>query len=307
MASVAHQRHSAPPSTRVYLRVAATVCAALLLLTAWLWRPFVSAAPMTWYHANELILVGLGLLTIAAYVHAAISFSPWDAAVSAVLVFCITWGAEAASLRWGGIVGFGYAYHPALQPCLPGGVPVFVVLAWCVLARVPLVLLRSMPLTDDDGRLCVRRVLVKTFCCAAALAAWDLLLDPLAVSAGLWTWHPGGTYYGIPAPSILFWFLVGCAVYLPYFVLHRLWAESIPERRLASGALCAVALLLSAPPLALAVRTRVGGLMPWILWMGCMAPWWGYWLRGVLARVTLPAAAPVAGTASPARSMPFRQ
>jgi uncharacterized membrane protein len=273
-------------------------CVALVVLTTWLWLPFVTATPLSWARVNVLVLIGMCTLAAVAYAHAAISFSAREAAISGLLIFVVTWGAEAASLRWGDLVGFGYAYHAALQPRLPGGVPLFVPLAWCVLARVPLVLLRSMRITGAK-----HRVLAKTLCCALALAAWDLLLDPLAVSAGFWTWYSPGVYYGVPLLSLAFWFLVGLAVYLPYFLLHRLRDERVGARPAMSGALCAMVMLFVAPLLAVAVTARLHTIVPWIVWLACMAPWWFYWWRATMIAVTSSASlAPVSGSVVRARS-----
>jgi len=49
---------------------------------------------------------------------------------------------------------------------------------------------------------------------AALMVLWDLILDPLQVSRGLWVWDKTGPYFGIPWENFLSWFLgVGITVY----------------------------------------------------------------------------------------------
>ena len=42
---------------------------------------------------------------------------------------------------------------------------------------------------------------------AALMLLWDLILDPLQVSRGLWVWDKAGPYFGIPWENFLSWFL----------------------------------------------------------------------------------------------------
>ena len=48
---------------------------------------------------------------------------------------------------------------------------------------------------------------------AAALAGWDVYLDPRMAQEGYWTWERPGRYAGIPASNFAGWFLTGCAVF----------------------------------------------------------------------------------------------
>ena len=47
---------------------------------------------------------------------------------------------------------------------------------------------------------------------AAALAAWDLFLDPQMTAEGFWRWRGGGGYRGIPLINFAGWFVTGLGV-----------------------------------------------------------------------------------------------
>jgi uncharacterized membrane protein len=114
--------------------------------------------------------------------------------------------AEAVGVRTG--VPFGaYTYADSLGPRLLG-VPVVVPLAWTMMAYPCLLLGRRLAgrLGGDEagtapaaiGRAGMERAAVTLFG-AAALAAWDLYLDPQMAGAGHWTWlHPEPALPGVP-------------------------------------------------------------------------------------------------------------
>src|SRR5919206_404243 len=53
----------------------------------------------------------------------------------------------------------------------------------------------------------------------AALAAWDVFLDPRMAHEGYWTWPGGGRYEGVPATNFLGWWLTGLAVFAAWTLL----------------------------------------------------------------------------------------
>jgi uncharacterized membrane protein len=172
-------------------------------------------------------LVGEGLRTpitiTSVLVFAAASVV--DAAVrhgargAAVLVAVAGGGglvAEAVGVGTGFPFG-GYAYTGTLGPELLG-VPVVVPLAWVMMAWPALVVGRAL------GRGPVAVVATG----AAALAGWDVFLDPQMVAAGHWTWaHPTPALPlvpGVPLTNYAGWLLVAVVLVA---ALHRLIG---PER-----------------------------------------------------------------------------
>jgi putative membrane protein len=118
--------------------------------------------------------------------------------------------AEAVGVGTG--VPFGdYAYTGTLGAQVLG-VPVVVPLAWVMMAWPALVV----------GRALGRRTASVVAVGAAALAAWDLFLDPQMVAAGHWTWtHPTPALPlvpGIPLTNYAGWLVVALAMMT---ALHR--------------------------------------------------------------------------------------
>jgi uncharacterized membrane protein len=48
---------------------------------------------------------------------------------------------------------------------------------------------------------------------AAALAAWDVFLDPRMVAEGYWRWERGGRFAGVPASNFAGWVATGAAIF----------------------------------------------------------------------------------------------
>ncbi len=102
-------------------------------------------------------------------------------------------------------IPFGrYAYTSALRPQI-AQVPVIVPLAWFALG-LPARETAHAALGDRStpaARLALG---------SAALAAWDLFLDPQMVGEGYWVWARRGVYRGIPLTNYLGWFVTGLGV-----------------------------------------------------------------------------------------------
>jgi uncharacterized membrane protein len=118
--------------------------------------------------------------------------------------------AEAVGIATG--VPFGrYAYAGTLGPTLLG-VPLVIPLAWVMMAW-PAYLV---------GIRLARRRLARVAIAAAALASWDLFLDPQMVDAGHWHWSdPSPALPGVPAVPLTNyagWALVGVVLMA---LLHR--------------------------------------------------------------------------------------
>ncbi len=117
---------------------------------------------------------------------------------------------EAVGVRTG--LPFGeYAYTGTLGPQVLG-VPAVVPLAWAMMAWPALVVARTL----------ARTALGTTLVGGAALAAWDVFLDPQMVAAGHWRWadpDPGLPLVpGIPLTNYAGWVLVAV---LMVGTLHR--------------------------------------------------------------------------------------
>ena len=245
--------------------------------------PFMAAGQLDWSALRVPLLVGTSALVAATFVQMRVmGFPARDRLGFFVLVFVISWAAEYSGIRWGHPFGQRYRYHAAVAPMLPGNVPLFVPLAWFVLAAAPLALLRGLPLPSNSRRRGLRRLVLTAGLCALFLPGWDLLLEPLSVSAGLWTWEQGGACFGAPFQNFVGWFLVGFAAYLAYFgvVSSHEPAFAAPRRAFELTWLGGGVAFLGLA--CLAAWRRLDDPTPAVLSCAVVAPYLGFGLIGVL-------------------------
>ena len=228
-------------------------------------------------------MTGTVALTVAMLCYAALTFTFRDGVLFLALSFAISLSAELTGTRWA--IPFGaYRYHHDLAPKILGRVPLVIPLAWVVLAYPCVVLLRDLRIRPA-GRLSRRRLTLKTGLCALHLAGIGLLLDPLAVSVGAWTWERqtyllgiamGNCAFGIAMGNFAGWLLVGVAIYGSFFLLTTS-AAIAPQRnhfRLSLSVVIFSAILILLATYA-AVR-RVDDTLPAALSCVLLAPYWVY-------------------------------
>lgn len=144
----------------------------------------------------------------ASVVSAAVS----RGARAAAIIVAVTAGGgllvEAVGVATGTPFG-AYAYNGTLGPALLG-VPVVIPLAWTMMGYPALIV----------GRRITQSRFGTPLAAGAALASWDLFLDPQMVDAGHWTWRGGSgpELLGIPIVNFAGWFVVAV---LMMAVLHR--------------------------------------------------------------------------------------
>ncbi|GAB2474208.1 carotenoid biosynthesis protein [Streptosporangium sandarakinum] len=147
-----------------------------------------------------VILLAAGAVVFAARAH---TFPRAVAAFAAAVLS--GYAAEWIGIRTG--LPFGpYHYTGVLRPQL-GSVPVIVALAWGGMGLAAHATAAAVfPAATAYGR--AARVATG----AAALTAWDLFLDPQMLRLGLWVWHDGGPYRGVPLSNFAGWLLVSALV-----------------------------------------------------------------------------------------------
>ncbi len=117
-------------------------------------------------------------------------------------ILALSWAAEAIGSRTG--VPFGaYSYTDTLQPQI-FNVPIQISLGW--LMMMPPAWAVAQVLSDRIKP----RWQFPSFIglSALALTAWDLFLDPMMVTWGIWVWDSPSGYFGIPWINYLGWLLV---------------------------------------------------------------------------------------------------
>ena len=150
---------------------------------------------------------GLTMVVVALFAAASVSHAlvwlGWRWTLRLVLVTAVG-GLLVEALGVAAGVPFGpYAYTATLRPQLLG-VPWVIPLAWTMMAYPALVVARRVA---GRGAAVAGPVLA-----AAALAAWDLFLDPQMVAAGHWVWDlaPGApALLGVPLSNYAGWFATG--------------------------------------------------------------------------------------------------
>ena len=134
-----------------------------------------------------------------------ILWQAWGAAKTlrvGAAVFTMGWAAEALGSHMG--VPFGsYRYTDILQPQILG-VPLHIPLGWLMM------LPPSWAAAQAIANQIKPRWQFPAFIGLSALAmtAWDLMMDPMMVTWGMWVWDPPGAYFGIPLSNFLGWLLV---------------------------------------------------------------------------------------------------
>lgn len=133
-----------------------------------------------------------------------------------------------------GLVFGPYHYSDMLGAKL-GHVPVLIPLAWFMMiypswltARA---ILRGIDMRSTAG------IVALALLAAAAMTAWDLVMDPGMSAAGNWVWEKGGAYFGVPLHNYFGWMLT---TFLVYCCAGILWRVTRKAAFVAEGSLLAM-------------------------------------------------------------------
>jgi uncharacterized membrane protein len=179
---------------------------------------------------------------LVGYVAALLVFVAWHAILTKGwkrslvmfgLSFVIAFSAETLGVNYGYVFGH-YYYTPALGVSL-FGVPFLAALAWepIVYAAFCLSDLLSSKATGMVGISNHQSLPVWAAAIGAlATTAWDLMIDPIAVSQVWWAWIGGGSYVpyvanGVPIQNFLGWLGVAFVINL----IYRKISDGMEERQ----------------------------------------------------------------------------
>jgi putative membrane protein len=203
---------AATPAASVLRRIPVVLAAATVLLQ--IGYPLVDGTTR-----DRLTTVTVGVFFLASVSHALVHRGARWAALFVLVTTGFGLLAEAVGTATG--VPFGqYDYADSLGPKLLG-VPVVIPLAWAMFAYPCLLV----------GQRLARTAVGAAAVGGAALASWDLFLDPQMVSAGHWQFYdvqaslPGAP--GIPLSNYLGWLLVAVVM---LGVLQLLGRRSADDR-----------------------------------------------------------------------------
>ncbi len=145
--------------------------------------------------------------------------------------FVIAFIAEALGVNFGLI--FGKYHYTDMLGFQVFGVPLLAALAWepVLYAAYCITDILSPSLFNRTDSWLRRLPVYFWMAGIAALAttAWDMMIDPIAVSQGWWVWHQGGAYLpyvanGVPIQNFLGWLSVSFVIN----VLFRIIADTVP-------------------------------------------------------------------------------
>jgi uncharacterized membrane protein len=184
---------------------------------------------------------------LLGYVAASLVFVVWHAVLTKgwkrslvmfSLSFIVAFTAEALGVNFGFVFG-QYYYSSILGPSL-FGVPLLAALAWEPIVYAAFYLSELLALQGENllpSFLHKTSPLWLAAIGALATTAWDMMIDPIAVSQGWWVWVNGGPYVpyvanGVPITNFLGWLLVAFVINLIYH-----WVVAGGERPPISAAL----------------------------------------------------------------------
>jgi uncharacterized membrane protein len=168
-------------------------------------------------------LVGyVGVMLVFVIWHAVLTKGWKRSLIVFGLSFIIAFSAEALGVNFGLVFGH-YYYTPMLGISL-FGVPLLAALAWepivyaafCISDMLTPRLTSLSPLFKHTTSLFWAAAIG-----ALATTAWDLMIDPIAVSQGWWVWVGGGPYvpyvaHGVPIQNFIGWLGVAFVINLIY-------------------------------------------------------------------------------------------
>ena len=152
--------------------------------------------------------------------------------VMLLLSFVMAFTAEALGVNFGLI--FGKYHYTEVLGFQVFGVPLLAALAWepIIYASFAITDILSPSVVGHNGSLVKRIPFYFWMSGIAALAttAWDMMIDPIAVSQGWWVWQHGGDYLpyvanGVPIQNFLGWLGVSFAIN----VVYRLITDTVPD------------------------------------------------------------------------------
>jgi uncharacterized membrane protein len=155
-----------------------------------------------------------------AFTHGASQFGWKKILVLMAICFTVAFAFESIGVASGKIYG-EYHYTASLGPKFLGLIPYIIPLAWFMMIYPALIMAQKLVRSSHPRGW-------KTLFVAATgglmLTAWDLVMDPVMVSAGHWIWDgPASSrlYFGIPIENFLGWWVTAAAIFLVFFFVSK--------------------------------------------------------------------------------------
>jgi putative membrane protein len=188
-------------------------------------------------------------------------------------------------LGFGGLVGCTCIYSDLLGPKFFGKVPYVIPLVWsislyCAFTMTNIIFNRIRITHKFEQVVSLQwffKIVGMGVVAGLIMASWDLIIDPVMVAMGVWSWPNGGSYYGIPLWNYEGWIEIPAVTFVVYSVYLRIQKKSqvyIGGEKRSSYTLLVVVLYLTALIVygIYAVYEQVMYVIPWaVMTMGSFA------------------------------------
>ena len=154
---------------------------------------------------NEFLPLSGVVLYLSAFVMLLASRNKTDFIMFMVIAFVVGFGAEAIGVNTGYLFG-DYSYGTNLGPKLLG-VSIVIGINWGVLALASASIINRF----------VKSISLKIILSSFLMLAVDLLMEPVAIESGFWSWRGGS----IPLYNYICWFLVALFLQWVLFKLKK--------------------------------------------------------------------------------------
>jgi len=188
-------------------------------------------------------------------------------------------------LGFGGLVGCTCIYSDLLGPKFFGKVPYVIPLVWsislyCAFTMTNIIFNRIRITHKFEQVVSLQwffKIVGMGVVAGLIMTSWDLIIDPVMVAMGVWSWPNGGSYYGIPILNYEGWIEIPAVTFVVYSVYLRIQKKSqvyIGGEKRSSYTLLVVVLYLTALIVygIYAVYEQVMYVIPWaVMTMGSFA------------------------------------
>jgi putative membrane protein len=164
-------------------------------------------------------IVPIGTLTGFSFclLHAGDRLGWKNALLLLVFVFGVSLLFESVGVATGLVYG-PYHYTAKLGPQFLGLVPYLIAVTWFMMMYPSFVMAEWLIPTLWKG---AKRLLSLAAVGALIMTAWDVVMDPIMVSADYWVWEVKGAYFGVPLQNYWGWWLTVFTTFVLYLLATR--------------------------------------------------------------------------------------
>ncbi len=178
--------------------------------------------------SETALMVGAILLFLGiVFIHGWKTLGFRDILVFFLIAYCIPLLYEYTDgLGCGALVGFTVQYYNVLGPKFLGKVPYVIPLTWsillyCAFTMTNIIFDRIRITQKFEERVSVAwffKIVGIGIVAGLIMASLDLIIDPVMVALGAWSWPSGGSYYGIPLWNYEGWIEIPAVTVIIYSI-----------------------------------------------------------------------------------------